>query len=216
MSADEEGEIKPEREKTDGGRVLINEVRQEEGAPRAIKRVALVPPAQTIDRNSIMDGIIDTMQHFVKDELGAAYAQFITILDTQPLSMDNKMIINGEGGTIHRAVEISHTDTDVMRMFDAMVDARNHQGGIDILGVPLHFVFPMRATEMAAEVVGSAPHAQHTFTPSYVIEASGMGTGLSDRNLDEIGDTVSAAFGGHKIATLMRCSRRNDAGAAIE
>ena len=151
MSADEEGEIKPEREKTDGGRVLINEVRQEEGAPRAIKRVALVPPAQTIDRNSIMDGIIDTMQHFVKDELGAAYAQFITILDTQPLSMDNKMIINGEGGTIHRAVEISHTDTDVMRMFDAMVDARNHQGGIDILGVPLHFVFPMRATEMAAD-----------------------------------------------------------------
>ena len=78
MSADEEGEIKPEREKTDGGRVLINEGRQEEGAPKAIKRVALVPPAQTIDRNSIMDGIIETMQHFVKDELGAAYAQFIT------------------------------------------------------------------------------------------------------------------------------------------
>ena len=94
-------------------------------------------------------GIIETMQHFVKDEMGAAYAQFITILDTQPLSMDNEMIINGQDGTIHRAVEISHTDVVVMRMFDAMVDqGRNPQGGIDILGVPLHFVFPMRATEM--------------------------------------------------------------------
>ena len=215
MSADEEGEIKPEREKTDGGRVLINEGRQEEGAPKALRRVALIPPKQIIDRNSIMDGIIETMQHFVRDEMGAAYAQFITILDTLSLSMDNKMIINGMDGTIHRAIMVSHTDEDVMRMFDAMVEARNPQGGIDILGVPLHFVLPMRATEMAAEVVGSAPHAQHTFTPSYVIEASGMGTGLSDKNLDEIGDTVSSAFGGLKIATMMRCSRRNDAGAAV-
>ena len=181
MSTDEEGEIKPEREKTDGGRVLIQEARQEEGVPKAIKRVALVPPKQTIDRNSIMDGIIETMQHFVRDEMGAAYAQFITILDTLPLSMDNTMIINGQDGTIHRAVEISHTDADVMRMFNAMVEARNPQGGIDILGVPLHFVFPIRGKEMAAEVIGSVPHAQHTFTPTYVIEASGLGTGLSDK-----------------------------------
>ena len=42
-----------------------------------------------------------------------------------------------------------------------------------------------------------------------------MGTGLSDKNLDEIGNTVSAAFGGLKIATMMRCSRRDDASAAI-
>ena len=84
------------------------------------------------------------------------------------------MNLNGPDGTIHRAIEISHTDIDVMRMFDAMVKGRSLQGGVDILGVALHFVFSMRAPEMAAEVKGSAPHTQHTFTPSYVIEASGM------------------------------------------
>ena len=75
---------------------------------------------------------------------------------------------------------------------------------------------PVRATEMAAETKGAQPHAQHTFIPSYVIEASGMGTGLSDRNLDQIGDTVCAAFGGLKIATMMRCRIRDVTGAALE
>ena len=40
MSADEEGEIKPEREKTDGGRTLIHEGRQGEDTLKQIKRVA--------------------------------------------------------------------------------------------------------------------------------------------------------------------------------
>ena len=123
--------------------------------------------------------------------------------------MDNKIIINGPDGTIHRATEVSHTSIEVMQMFDAMVACRDQHGGIDILGIPLYFVLPMRATEMAAETRGVAPPAQHAFTPFYIIECSGMGLGLSDVNLDEIGATVSAAFGGLKVATTMRCRIRD-------
>ena len=217
MSADEEGEIKPEREKTDGGRTLIHEGRQGEDTLEQIKRVALVPPQQTIDRNSIMDSIMETLQFFIKDVMGAAHAAIFTLLETQPLSMDNKMIINGPDHTIHRAIEVSHTDEQVMQMFDAMVAGRNEQGGVDVLGVGLYFVPLMRATEMAAETKGTQPHAQYIFTPSHVLEASGMGTGLSDGNLDQIGDTACAAFGGRKVATMMRCRIRDDAtGAALE
>ena len=216
MSADEEGEIKPEREKTDGGRTLIHEGRQGEDTLKQIKRVALVPPQQTIDRNSIMDSIMETLQFFIRDAMGAAHAAIYTLLETQGFSMDNKMIINGPDGTIHRAVEVSHTDEQIMQMFDAMVAGRDEQGGVNVLGVGLYFVLPMRATEMAAETKGVQPHAQHTFIPSYLIEASGMGTGLSDRNLDQIGDTVRAAFGGLKVATMMRCRIRDISGAASE
>ena len=49
----EEGEIRPEREKTDGGRTLLHEARQTEEAAPYIKRVALVPPGMTIDPKSI-------------------------------------------------------------------------------------------------------------------------------------------------------------------
>ena len=91
-----------------------------------------------------------------------------------------------------------------MQMFDAMVACRDQHGGVDILGIPLYFVLPMRAKEMAAETMGVAPPAQHVFRPSYIIECSGMGLGLSDMNLDEIGATVRAALGGLKVATTMR------------
>ena len=74
MSADEEGEIKPEREKMDGGRTLIHEGRQGEDTLEQIKRVALVPPQQTIDRNSIMDSIMETLQFFIRDAMGAVHA----------------------------------------------------------------------------------------------------------------------------------------------
>ena len=70
--------------------------------------------------------------------------------------MDNKIIINGPDGTIHRATEVSHTSIEVMQMFDAMVACRDQHGGIDILGISLYFVLPMRATEMAAETRGVA------------------------------------------------------------
>ena len=133
------------------------------------------------------------------------------ILEHQPLSTDNKMILNGPLSlTIHRAVEVSHTNVELMQLFDAMVSNRDKHGGIDVLGVPLYFVHPMRASEMAAETEGIEPPEQHTFTPSHLIEVGGMGTGLSDRNLDEIGDTVCTIFGGLHVATLMRCRIRDD------
>ena len=209
MSADADENEKVVHEKTDGGYTLLHEARQDEGTAEQIRRVALTPPGKTIDRSSIMDSIIETLQLFTKDTAGAAHASILTILDTQPLSMDNKIIINGPDGTIHRATEVSHTSTEVMQMFDAMVACRDQHGGVDILGIPLYFVLLMRATEMTAETKGVAPPAQHVFTPSYIIECSGMCTGLSDRNLDEIGDTVRAAFGGLKVATTMRCRTRD-------
>ena len=46
---EEEGEIRPEREKTDAGRTLLHEARQDEEAAPYIRRVALVPPGMTID-----------------------------------------------------------------------------------------------------------------------------------------------------------------------
>jgi hypothetical protein len=57
-----------------------------------------------------------------------------------------------------------------MQLFDAMVSNRDQHGGIDVLGVPLYFVHPMRASEMAAETEGIEPPAQHTFTPSHLID----------------------------------------------
>ena len=209
MSADEDENEKVVREKTAEGYTLLHEARQDEGAAQHTRRVALTPPGKTIDRRSTMDSIIETLQLFVKDTAGAAHASILTILDTQPLSMDNKIIINGPDGTIYRATEVSHTNVEVMQMFDAMVACRDQHGGVDILGIPLYFVLPMRATEMAAETKGVSPPAHHVFTPSYIIEVSGMGTGLSDMNLDEIGDTVRAAFGGLKVATTMRCRIRD-------
>ena len=68
---------------------------------------------------------METLQFFIKDAMGAAHAAIFTLLETQPLSMDNKMIINGPDFTIHRAVEISHTDELFMQMFDAMVAGRD-------------------------------------------------------------------------------------------
>jgi len=210
MSADEDENEKVVREKTDGGLTLLGEgVRQDKGAAPHIRRLALTPPGSTLDRNSVMDSIVETLQLFTKDSAGAAHAPYLIILDTQPLSMDNKIILNGPHGTIHRATEVSHTSVEFMQMFDAMVECRNHHGGVDVLGIPLYFVLPMRATEMAAENMGVAPPAQHVFMPSYIIECSGMGLGLSDVNLDEIGTTVRAALGGLKVATTMRCRIRD-------
>ena len=87
--------------------------------------------------------------------------------------------------------------------------------GIDVLGVPLYFVHPMRASEMAAETEGEAPPAQHTFTPSHLIELAGMGIGLSDLNLDEIANMASMVFGGLHVATLMRCRMRDEMTGAL-
>ena len=116
----------PEREKTDKGRTLLHEARQAEGAASHIRRIALVPPDMTIDPNSIKDSITDMMTFFIADPAGAAYASVFTILDTQPLSTDPKMILNGPGQrTIHRAIEVSHTNVELMQLFDAMVAMRD-------------------------------------------------------------------------------------------
>lgn len=207
----EEGEIMPEREKTDKGRTLLHEARQAEGAASNIRRIALVPSDMTIDPNSIKDSITDMMTFFIADPAGAAYASVFTILDTQPLSTDPKMILNGPGQrTIHRAIEVSHTNVELMQLFDAMVVMRENHGGIDVLGVPLYFMPPTRASEKAAETEGMTPPAQYTFTPSHLLEVAGMGTGLTDTNLDEIADMVCAVFGGLHVATLLRCRMRNE------
>jgi hypothetical protein len=207
----EEGEIRPEREKTDAGRTLLNEARDTEGGAPYIRRLALVPTGQIIDPKSIMQSIIDMMKCFVNDPAGSAHAAVFNILETQPLSADNRMILNGPSClTIHRAVEVSHTNVELMQLFDAMVTNRNEHGGIDVLGVPLYFVHPRRASEMAAETVGMKPPEQHTFMPSHLIEVGGMGTGLSMQNLDEIGDKVCTMFNGLNVATLMRCRIRDD------
>ena len=116
MSADEDENEKVIREKTDGGLTLLGEgVRQDEGAAPHIRRLALTPPGSTLDRNSVMDSIVETLQLFTKD-------------------------------------------------FSPIPD---------------------------------------------IIECSGMGLGLSDVNLDEIGTTVRAALGGLKVATTMRCRIRD-------
>ena len=100
-----------------------------------------------------------------------------TIIEERPLSIDTKMILNGpQQMTIHRAIEVSHTNTELMQLFDAMVALRDEHGGIDVLGVPLYFVPPMRAAEMAVETEGSPPPAQYTFTPSHLLEVAGMGS----------------------------------------
>jgi hypothetical protein len=110
MSADEDENEKVIREKTDGGLTLLGEgVRQDEGAAPHIRRLALTPPGRTLDRNSVMDSIVETLQLFTKDTAGAAHASILIILDIQQLSMDNKIILNGPDGTIHRATEVSHT-----------------------------------------------------------------------------------------------------------
>ena len=151
------------------------------------------------------------MQAFITDPAGSAHAAVYIIIEEQPLSIDTKMILNGPSQkTIHRAIEVSHTNIELMQLFDAMVALRDQHGGIDVLGVPLYFVPPMRASEMAAETEGSPPPAQYTFTPSHLLEVAGMGTGLSDHNLDEIADMVCAVFGGLNVATLMRCRMRHE------
>ena len=78
---EEDGEIKPEREKTDAGRTLLHEARQAEGGASFIKRVALVPPGQTINPKSIMESILEMMKFFVNDPAGAAHAAVHTIID---------------------------------------------------------------------------------------------------------------------------------------
>ena len=126
------------------------------------------------------------------------------------------MILNGPlQKTIHRAIEVSHTNAELMQLFDAMVTLRDEHGGIDVLGVPLYFVHLMMASEMAAETEGVVPPAQHTFTPSHLIEVAGMGTGLSEHNLDEIADMVCTVFCGLHVATLMRCRMRDEMTSAL-
>ena len=164
-------------------------------------RVALVPPGMTIDPKSITESITAMMQAFIADPAGSAYAAVYTIIEEQPLSLDTKMILNGPMQlTIHRAIEVSHTNTELMQLFDAMVALKDQHGGIDVLGVPLYFMMSMRASEVAAETEGSTPPAQHTFTPSHLLEVAGMGTGLSDQNLDDIANMVCAVFGGLHVA----------------
>ena len=208
---EEEGEIWPEREKTDAGRTLLHEARKDEEAAPYIKRVALVPPGMTIDPKSVTECILAMMQAFIADPAGSAYAAVYIVIEEKPLSVDTKMILNGPMQlTIHRAIEVSHTNTELMQLFDAMVALRDEHGGIDVLGVPLYFVPPMRASEVAAETEGSLPPAKHTFTPSHLLKVAGMGTGLSNNNLDEIADTVCAVFGGLNVATLLRCRMRHE------
>ena len=207
----EEGEIAPEREKTDQGRTLLHEARQAEGAAPYVRRIALVPSGMTIDPKSVIESVHDMMKHFINDPAGAAHAAVYTIIETQPLSTNTKMILNGPmQKTIHRAIEVAHTNIELMQLFDAMVALRDAHGGIDVLGIPLYFVLPTRASEMAAETEGEAPPAQHIFTPSHLLELAGMGIGLSDLNLDEIANMASMVFGGLRVATLMRCRTRDE------
>ena len=191
--------------KTAGGRVIIKS-KEGESYKTLHELFCVLTGVDSMDADMLRDDLTPLVMGALRsngtdpDAIRAAGE-----LSVVPFGVDTKGMIQGQGGSIHTLITISHTNHVVM----AAVEHVTKDGGVSVLG----------ATIVAEPYVAAAARAQASFgraeevareqkkAGTYVI-VRGIGA-IDDANLDAHADAMAAAFGA-TTTSIMRENVRDE------
>ena len=202
MYADAEGsedEQPSKTRKTAGGRVVIKS-REGEKYKDLQELFCVLRGADSMDADILRDDLTPVVMGALRSNgTDPGAIQAANELTVVPFGVDAKGMIEGQGGSIHTLVTISHPNSVVM----AALAHVTKDGGVSVLGVTIIAESYASATTRAMASFGRAEERAFAVKKAgtYVI-VRGIGA-IDDSNLDAHADAM-AAFLGAPTTSIMR------------
>ena len=204
----EDGEIREERPKTNGGRVKLHE---DTDAFEAMEsRVSLIEVGAVVDSERTREMVTTLIESYLRHMgPGPAGQAGLAALQAAPIMVDASLMLPAQGTLqTRKAVMISHKDKKVIEALDAAQTQADQV--MNVYGVTLKFMRRMAAASRAASEPGEEMKtAFKARAQSIMLQLQGCGVDVSDENLDEICDQLSSGLQ-MLVPTVLRCNEFDD------